>query len=51
MPSITIKPPDDHHLPSANTCISRLYLPLYSSRHILRDKLLQAIGTKCFGFV
>ncbi|XP_018648366.1 putative ubiquitin--protein ligase edd [Schistosoma mansoni] len=51
MPSITIKPPDDHHLPSANTCISRLYLPLYSSRHILRDKLLQAIGTKSFGFV
>ncbi|KAK4472261.1 hypothetical protein MN116_003530 [Schistosoma mekongi] len=51
MPSITIRPPDDHHLPSANTCISRLYLPLYSSRHILRDKLLQAIGTKSFGFV
>ncbi|KAH8852577.1 E3 ubiquitin-protein ligase [Schistosoma japonicum] len=51
MPSITIRPPDDHHLPSANTCISRLYLPLYSSRHILRDKLLQAIMTKSFGFV
>ncbi|CAH8458674.1 unnamed protein product [Heterobilharzia americana] len=51
MPSVTIRPPDDHHLPSANTCISRLYIPLYSSRHILRDKLLQAIGTKSFGFV
>ncbi|CAL8107686.1 unnamed protein product [Calicophoron daubneyi] len=51
MPSITIRPADDHHLPSANTCISRLYLPLYSSKHILREKLLQAIETKSFGFV
>ncbi|THD21469.1 Hyperplastic disc [Fasciola hepatica] len=51
MPSITIRPADDHHLPSANTCISRLYLPLYSSRHILREKLLQAIEVKSFGFV
>nr|CAH8831156.1 unnamed protein product [Trichobilharzia regenti] len=50
-PSVTVKPPDDHHLPSANTCISRLYIPLYSSRHILRNKLLQAIETKSFGFV
>ncbi|KER30873.1 hypothetical protein T265_02799 [Opisthorchis viverrini] len=51
MPSITIRPADDHHLPSANTCISRLYLPLYSSKHILKEKLLQAIETKSFGFV
>ena len=30
MPSVTIRPADDSHLPSANTCISRLYIPLYS---------------------
>lgn len=51
MPSITIRPADDHHLPSAHTCTSRLYLPLYSSKHILREKLLQAIEIKSFGFV
>ena len=28
-PSITIRHPNDISLPSANTCISRLYLPLY----------------------
>ncbi|XP_071872949.1 E3 ubiquitin-protein ligase hyd isoform X2 [Bombus fervidus] len=50
MPSVTLRPADDH-LPTANTCISRLYLPLYSSRHILRHKLLLAIQTKNFGFV
>jgi len=32
MPTITIRPQDDQHLPTANTCISRLYVPLYSSR-------------------
>nr|XP_018673161.1 E3 ubiquitin-protein ligase UBR5 isoform X2 [Ciona intestinalis] len=51
MPTITIRPPDDHHLPTANTCISRLYVPLYSSRKILRHKLGIAIKTKNFGFV
>ncbi|OQR77876.1 E3 ubiquitin-protein ligase UBR5-like [Tropilaelaps mercedesae] len=51
MPTITIRPPDDQHLPSANTCISRLYLPIYSSKHILRSKLLLAVKTKNFGFV
>uniref|UniRef100_UPI00358E0F24 E3 ubiquitin-protein ligase UBR5-like isoform X5 n=1 Tax=Myxine glutinosa TaxID=7769 RepID=UPI00358E0F24 len=51
MPSITIRPPDDQHLPTANTCISRLYVPLYSSRQILKHKLLLAIKTKNFGFV
>ena len=51
MPSVTIRPADDAHLPTANTCISRLYIPLYSSRQILRSKLLQAIKTKSFGFV
>ena len=29
MPTITIRPADDAHLPTANTCISRLYIPLY----------------------
>ncbi|KAH7937972.1 hypothetical protein HPB49_018577 [Dermacentor silvarum] len=51
MPSITIRPPDDHHLPTANTCISRLYLPLYSSKAVLRAKIQMAIRTKNFGFV
>merc|ERR1712168_80203 len=51
MPTITIRPADDAHLPTANTCISRLYIPLYSSKQILRTKLLLAIKTKNFGFV
>jgi E3 ubiquitin-protein ligase EDD1 len=51
MPSVTIRPADDSHLPSANTCISRLYVPLYSSKAILKAKLLMAIKTKNFGFV
>ncbi|KAL9698315.1 hypothetical protein quinque_001756 [Culex quinquefasciatus] len=51
MPSVTIRPADDAHLPTANTCISRLYIPLYSSKAVLRHKLLLAIKTKNFGFV
>ncbi|KAJ8980295.1 hypothetical protein NQ317_005215 [Molorchus minor] len=51
MPSVTIRPADDAHLPTANTCISRLYIPLYSSRQVLRQKVLLAIKTKNFGFV
>ncbi|CAL1688637.1 unnamed protein product [Lasius platythorax] len=51
MPTVTIRPADDAHLPTANTCISRLYVPLYSSRHVLRHKLLLAIKSKNFGFV
>lgn len=51
MPSITIRPADDDHLPTANTCISRLYIPLYSSKAVLRSKLILAIKTKAFGFV
>ncbi|GFO10305.1 E3 ubiquitin-protein ligase ubr5 [Plakobranchus ocellatus] len=51
MPTITIRPADDDHLPTANTCISRLYIPLYSTKAILRSKLLLAITTKAFGFV
>lgn len=50
-PSVTIRPPDDQQFPTANTCISRLYLPLYSSKAILRARLLTAIKTKTFGFV
>ena len=50
-PSITVRPADEVHLPTANTCISRLYLPMYSSKQLLRTKLLQAITTKVFGFV
>ncbi|KAK6633415.1 hypothetical protein RUM44_004018 [Polyplax serrata] len=51
MPSVTIRPADDSHLPTANTCVSRLYIPLYSCRQVLRHKLLMAIKTKLFGFV
>ncbi|XP_075147167.1 E3 ubiquitin-protein ligase hyd isoform X2 [Haematobia irritans] len=51
LPSVTIRPADDTHLPTANTCISRLYIPLYSSKSILRGKLLLAIKSKNFGFV
>ncbi|RDD37597.1 E3 ubiquitin-protein ligase UBR5 [Trichoplax sp. H2] len=51
LPTITIRPSDDQHLPTANTCISRLYLPLYSSKAILKSKLLMAIKIKVFGFV
>lgn len=50
-PSVTIRGPNDQSLPSANTCISRLYLPLYSSKAILKTKLSMAIKTKTFGFV
>ena len=50
-PSVTIRPADDQHLPTANTCISRLYVPLYSSKNILKLKLQYAIKTKMFGFV
>ena len=51
LPNVTIRPADDVHLPTANTCISRLYVPLYSSPTILRNKLLLAIRTRNFGFV
>ncbi|XP_065062827.1 E3 ubiquitin-protein ligase UBR5-like isoform X1 [Rhopilema esculentum] len=51
MPSVTVKPANDHQLPTANTCISRMYIPLYSSKNILKSKLLLAIKTRTFGFV
>jgi E3 ubiquitin-protein ligase EDD1 len=50
-PSITVRPPDDNRLPSANTCVYRIYLPYYSSRSILKERLLEAIRVKDFGFV
>ncbi|KAL7079928.1 hypothetical protein ACQ4LE_000066 [Meloidogyne hapla] len=51
LPTIMIRPADDVHLPTANTCISRLYVPLYSSKKILASKLLLAIKAHNFGFV
>jgi E3 ubiquitin-protein ligase EDD1 len=51
LPTITLRPASDQHLPTANTCINRLYIPVYSSKSILKMKLLQAIKTKTFGFV
>nr|AZA04905.1 E3 ubiquitin-protein ligase [Anisakis simplex] len=51
LPTVLVRPADDQHLPTANTCISRLYLPLYSSKKVLRSKLLMAIKAKNFGFV
>ncbi|KAJ1720097.1 ubiquitin-protein ligase (E3) [Coemansia erecta] len=33
----------DNRLPSASTCVNLLKLPVFSTREILRDKLLQAI--------
>jgi E3 ubiquitin-protein ligase EDD1 len=51
LPTVMLRPADDLHLVTANTCISRLYLPLYSSKKILRSKLLTAIACKDFGFV
>lgn len=50
-PSVVVRPPSDTLLPTANTCISRLSIPLYSSKHILKKKLLLAILTKDYGFV
>uniref|UniRef100_A0A1I7YIZ2 HECT domain-containing protein n=1 Tax=Steinernema glaseri TaxID=37863 RepID=A0A1I7YIZ2_9BILA len=50
-PSVMLRPTDIHHLPTANTCISRLYLPYYNSKRLLRSKLLLAIKTRTFGFV
>jgi ubiquitin-protein ligase E3 A len=34
---------DDTRLPSAHTCFNHLILPEYSSKVILKQKLLQAI--------
>ena len=51
IPSVTIRPEDDVHLPSANTCVSVLYVPFYPSKSVMREKMLAAIETKDFGFV
>ncbi|CAI2353956.1 unnamed protein product [Caenorhabditis sp. 36 PRJEB53466] len=49
--SVMLRPPEDVFLPTANTCISRIYVPVYSSKRILKSKLLMAIKAKNFGFV
>lgn len=51
MPTVSIRPAEDLHLPTSNVCIFRLYIPLYSSKAILRNKLLIAIKEKNFGFI
>lgn len=51
MPTVSIRPAEDLHLPTSNVCIFRLYIPLYSSKSILKSKLLIAIKEKNFGFV
>ena len=45
------KDSDKAPLPTANTCINRLYLPRYESREVLRGKLKLAIQVKSFGFI
>ncbi|ULT90231.1 hypothetical protein L3Y34_008530 [Caenorhabditis briggsae] len=49
--SVMLRPQEDIFLPTANTCISRLYVPVYSSKRMLRSKLLVAIKARNFGFV
>ncbi|EGT47162.1 hypothetical protein CAEBREN_06231 [Caenorhabditis brenneri] len=49
--SVMLRPQEDIFLPTANTCISRLYVPVYSSKRMLRSKLLMAIKARNFGFV
>jgi hypothetical protein len=51
MPTVSIRPAEDLHLPTSNVCIFRLYIPLYSSKAILKSKLLTAIKEKNFGFI
>lgn len=51
MPTVSIRPAEDLHLPTSNVCIFRLYIPLYSSKAILKNKLLIAIKEKNFGFI
>ncbi|CCO26337.1 ubiquitin-protein ligase E3 C [Rhizoctonia solani AG-1 IB] len=36
---------DDQRLPTSSTCVNLLKLPRYSSEHIMRQKLLQAISS------
>ncbi len=43
---------DDQKLPSSHTCFNQLCLPVYSSKDILRNKLLMAIENSTgFGMV
>jgi len=53
-PSVHVRPAsegDAGMLPTSNTCISRILIPVYRSKEILQQKLLMAIQTKTFGFV
>ncbi|CUA75157.1 ubiquitin-protein ligase E3 C [Rhizoctonia solani] len=36
---------DDQRLPTSSTCVNLLKLPRYSSEHIMREKILQAISS------
>merc|ERR1740129_2204061 len=40
----------EDHLPQAHTCVNSLVFPAYSSKEILKKKLVQAINTEGFGF-
>ena len=40
---------DDNKLPTSHTCFNQLLMPEYSTKEILREKLLLAIDT-CTGF-
>jgi len=42
---IIAEPADDVRLPNTHTCFSQLHLPRYSSRAILREKILLAINS------
>jgi len=37
----------DHALPKSDTCFFNLQLPSYSSKKILKERLLLAINTDC----
>jgi E3 ubiquitin-protein ligase EDD1 len=53
-PRVLIRPPsegDAGMLPTANTCIARISIPVYPSKAVLEAKLKLAIQTKTFGFV
>ena len=41
---------DDNDLPNVHTCTAEVHLPAYSSRSVLRAKLLQAVEHRHDGF-
>ncbi|VDN04928.1 unnamed protein product [Thelazia callipaeda] len=44
LPTVLVRPADDLHLPTANTCISRLYVPLYPSKKLPLSSLSSAFA-------